>query len=171
MQCLSLVGAEMKNKSTARTVLSLVLIAAIQVACGSKKSSPQTEQASQAVQANTADLARRQGLAELHRVHDAIDELRIIAEGAISQDEFSRRFTDSLLKIGDLETGRQRTLTSFSGGNHSSVEGIYGFFQNGLGAYRESKRFFGGAGTGLGESDYSALSHRFPLMPGVQSES
>jgi hypothetical protein len=44
-------------------------------------------------------------------------------------------------------------------------------FENAMDAYKESKRFFGGPGTGAAESEYSELKQKFPLMPDVQSES
>lgn len=164
----------MKNKFGTRPLLVLVLIMVIHGACASKKPPQQIEQSAQPISqpapATPIDPIRQQGLAELRKIRDAIDGLRIVVEGGVSLDEFSRRFTDSLLKIGDLEMSKQQTLAKFPEGDRSSVAEIYGHFQNAIDAYKESKRFFGGPGEGLGESDFSTLTQRFPLT-GVQSES
>jgi hypothetical protein len=164
------------QKRAIRIILQIgaVFLLMMQASCRSSKSpnsQPEAQVPNAQGQVNPAEIARQQGISELRRIHDSMDELRVIAEGGISGEEFSRRFTDSLLKVGDLETSKQRTLTRFPGANRASIAEVYVHFQNAIDAYKESKRFFGGPGTGAAESEYSELKQKFPLMPAVQSES
>ncbi|HKZ02321.1 MAG TPA: hypothetical protein VJ180_08785, partial [Pyrinomonadaceae bacterium] len=158
-----------------RTILVIPQIGAVlllmtQFSCSSSKSPsslPDAQSPSVPTQLNPAEIAQQQGISELRRIHDSVDELRVIAEGGISGEEFSRRFTDSLLKVGDLDTSKQRTVARFPEAARASAAVVYTHFQNAFDAYRESKRFFGGPGTGAAQSEYSELKQRFSLMPEV----
>jgi hypothetical protein len=114
------------------------------------------------------------GVAELQRVQASIHEMDIVVAAGTSQIEFSRRLTDSLLKVGDLQQDRDKTLNSFSKSEQSTVMDIYQHLSQALEAYKESKDFFGDThkedldplqGHNLfQEPAYEALQNQFPSL-------
>ena len=82
-------------------------------------------------------------VAELQRVQSAVHEMDIVVAAGTNQVEFSRRLTDSLLKIGDLQQGRDQAVSGFSKDEQSAVAEVYQHLSQALEAYKDSKDFFG----------------------------
>jgi len=115
-----------------------------------------------------------ESVAELQRVQSAVHEMDIVVAAGTNQMEFSRRLTDTLLKIGDLQQGRDQTLSSFSKSEQSTVAEVYQHLSQALEAYKDSKDFFGDThkedldpleGRNLFEEPvYEGLQNQFPSL-------
>ena len=115
-----------------------------------------------------------ESVAELQRVQSAVHEMDIVVTAGTNRMEFSRRLTDSLLKIGDLQRGRDKAVSSFSKDEQSTVAEVYQHLSQALEAYKDSKSFFGDThkedldpleGDNLFEEPiHEALQNQFPSL-------
>jgi hypothetical protein len=125
---------------------------------------------------------RRDGpadLAELQRVQSAVHEMSIVVTVGANQAEFSRRLTDVLLKIGDIQQSEQQVSAKFPSNERQTVEQTYRHFIHALDAYSQSKDFFGDVhkeqldpfdGDYLfGQKRYDALREAFPGLQGLDA--
>jgi hypothetical protein len=86
---------------------------------------------------------RKEGIAELQKLQSAVHDLEIVVSAGTSQIEFSRRLTDSLLKIGDLPQSQNQILDNFSRNEQPTVVEFYDHLSQAVEAYKDSKEFFG----------------------------
>jgi hypothetical protein len=104
------------------TIAAVILMASV-AGCGSAK--------------------RRDGVAELQRVLTSVHDLNIVVSTGTSRIEFSRRLTDALLKIGDLQQSENRVLSDFPKADQATVSESYQHLGRAIEAYRQSQSFFG----------------------------
>ena len=118
---------------------------------------------------------RKDGLAEIQKVQSAVHEMSVVVGVGASEAEFTRRLTDVLLKIGDLQESSKIAASKFPKDDQQAVAEVYQHFSLALASYNESKGFFGdrhkeqldpwdGDFT-FGQNQYLALETQFP---GVQ---
>src|SRR5260370_9707766 len=115
---------------------------------------------------------RNEGLAELQRVQSAVHEMSVVVTVGANQPEFSRRLTDVLLKVGDIQQSEQQCTAKFRKNERQNVEDIYLHLVHAIDAYNQSKDFFGDVhkeqldpfdGDYLfGQKRYDALQESFP---------
>jgi len=86
---------------------------------------------------------RKERLAELQRVQSAVHEMSVVVTVGANQAEFSRRLTDVLLKIGDIQQSELQVTTRFPKNERQNVEDTYRHLVRALDAYDQSKDFFG----------------------------
>jgi len=84
---------------------------------------------------------RNEGLAELQRVQSTVHEMSVVVTVGANQPEFSRRLTDVLLKIGDIQQSEQQCAAKFPKNEHQAVEDTYRHLVRALDAYNQSKDF------------------------------
>jgi len=108
-----------------------------------------------------------EGIAELRRVESAIREMRIVVSAGTNQQEFSRRLTDSLIKIGDLQQSLIRTTGMFPEKDKPTVAEAYQHLAKATDAYTKSKDFLGGE---LTEESYryESLRKEFPNLAEIK---
>jgi hypothetical protein len=115
---------------------------------------------------------RREGAAEIQRVQAAVHEMSVVVGVGANQAEFTRRLTDVLLKIGDLQESGKLASSRFPKGDQQPVAEAYQHLSLALASYNESKDFFGdrhkeqldpwdGDFT-FGQTRYDALEAHFP---------
>ena len=115
---------------------------------------------------------RREGVAEIQRVEAAVHEMSVVVGVGANQAEFTRRLTDVLLKIGDLQESAKLAASKFPTGDQQAVAQVYEHLKLALASYNESKDFFGdrhkeqldpwdGDFT-FGQTRYDALEAQFP---------
>jgi hypothetical protein len=85
---------------------------------------------------------REASIADMKRVEAAFGDLQIALSAGVSKEEFSRRLTDALVKIGDLAESMKVAETGFPK-NADKVEQAYDHFKRAAEAYKLSKEFFG----------------------------
>jgi hypothetical protein len=95
----------------------------------------------------------------------------VVTVGA-NQTEFSRRLTDVLLKIGDIQQSEQQFTAKFPKNERQTVEDTYRHLLRALDAYNQSKDFFGDVHKEqldpfdgdymFGQKRYDALQGTFP---------
>lgn len=115
---------------------------------------------------------RKEGVVEIQRVHAAAHEMSVVVGVGVNQAEFTRRLTDVLLKIGDLQESGKLAASKFPKGDQQAVSEAYQHLSLALASYNESKDFFGdqhkeqldpwdGDFT-FGQAKYDALEAKFP---------
>lgn len=117
---------------------------------------------------------RQQGVAELRRVGSAVGDMRIVVSAGVNQQEFSRRLTDSSIKIGDLQQSMNRAFALFPEKDKPTVAEAYQHMAKAMDAYTKSKEFFGDTHTEdldpfrdhnmFGGSRYESLRREFPNL-------
>jgi hypothetical protein len=115
---------------------------------------------------------RKEGVAEIQKVQAAVHEMSVVVGVGANQAEFTRRLTDVLLKIGDLQESGKLAASKFPKVDQQAVSEVYQHLSLALASYNESKDFFGdrhkeeldpwdGDFT-FGQKKYDALEARFP---------
>jgi hypothetical protein len=115
---------------------------------------------------------RKEGVAEIQKVQVAVHEMSVVVGVGANQAEFTRRLTDVLLKIGDLQESGKLAASKFPKSDQQAVAEVYQHLSLALASYNESKDFFGdhhkeqldpwdGDFT-FGQNKYDALEARFP---------
>lgn len=143
-------------RNSVRAIATVILISAV-TGCGSAK--------------------RGDGTAELQRVLTSVHDLNIVVTTGTNQIDFSRRLTDALLKIGDMQQSESKVMGDFPKSDQAIVSEIYQHFGQAVEAYKQSQGFFGDMhkerldpfdGDDLfGERKYEALYKQFPNLDEV----
>jgi hypothetical protein len=117
---------------------------------------------------------RKEGIAELQRIHTAANEIKIVVTAGVNQQEFSRRLTDTLLKIGDLQQIQSQMLTKFPENDRERVSEAFRHLDQALQAYKRAKEFFGddhedgpdryAEHNTFGQREYDSLKQQFPNL-------
>ena len=115
---------------------------------------------------------RKEGVAEIQRVQAAEHEMSVVVGVGANQAEFTRRLTDVLLKVGDLQESRKLAASKFPKGDQQAVEEAYQHLSLALLSYNESKDFFGDSHKGqldpwdgdftFEQTKYDTLETQFP---------
>jgi hypothetical protein len=95
--------------------------------------------------------------AELKRVQAAFGDLQIAVNAGVSQQEFSQRTNDTLVKIGDLQRSEALAESGFPAEKDKIAE-IYIQFNHAAEIYTLSKQFFGPNPAPLGDGDEDMLN-------------
>lgn len=112
---------------------------------------------------------REASVAELKRLQAAFGDLQIAINAGVSQQEFSQRTNDALVKIGDLQRSEALAESGFPAAKDKLAE-IYVQFDRAAEIYALSKQFFGPNPAPLGDGDedmlnvpeYEMLQKKFP---------
>jgi len=93
---------------------------------------------------------REASIAEMKRVQSAFGDLQIAVDAGVSQQEFSQRVNDMLVKIGDFRNSENLALLGLPK-EQNKVQDIYAHFSRAAEAYKLSKEFFGDRWDPVGE--------------------
>jgi hypothetical protein len=117
---------------------------------------------------------RQEGLTELQRIQSAMHDIDIVVAAGTNEVEFSRRLTDSLVKIGDLQQSEKKALNGFAKSEQPAVAQVYRHLLQASEAYKQSKDFFGDThqqdldpfdrGNTFVQERYDELQHAFPNL-------
>jgi len=86
---------------------------------------------------------RKDGLAEIQKVQSAVHEMSVVVSVGASEAEFTRRLTDVLLKIGDLQESSKFAANKFPKADQQAIAAVYQHLRLSLASYNESKDLFG----------------------------
>jgi hypothetical protein len=103
------------------------------------------------------EAGREASIAELKRVQAAFGDLQIAINAGVSQQEFSQRTNDTLVKIGDLQRSEALAESGFPAAKDKVAE-IYAQFNHAAEIYTLSKKFFGPNPAPLGDYDEDKLN-------------
>jgi hypothetical protein len=116
---------------------------------------------------------RREGIEALERVQGAVHGLSILVSAGATKAEYSQRFGDVLLKVGDLSQHESETLKKFPKGDQDTVEIFYTHVSRSIDAYKAAREYFGDTFEGYGceggcsffpEDQYDAAKKVFPNL-------
>lgn len=142
-------------------ILALVLIAFLLPGCdGSQK--------------------RKEGIDELKRIQASIHNLHILVAAGLTKQEYSQRFEDVLLKVGDLDSSAGVTLPKFRKKDQVTVKIVYTHLFQSLEAYKNARDYFGKSFKGseceegcsfFPQAEYDTVKTQFPTLTDLQPES
>jgi len=118
--------------------------------------------------------ARAEGMAELQRISSAVQDMNIIVSAGVTKDEYSKRLTDVLLKIGDQGGGCQRAIAKLPQGQQQSTAAeVCQRVSKAMDAYTYAKRYIGPAPDPfdpgdviytLTQEEYALAKEQFPSL-------
>ena len=124
-----------------------------------------------------ASQKRKEAIAELNRIQVSTHGLDILVTAGLTKQEYSQRFGDVLLKVGDLDSSAKTTLPKLRKNDQATVKDVYADLFQSLEAYREAKDYFGAkvGGTKCREgwelecnfflqAEYDRVKAQFPLL-------
>ena len=86
---------------------------------------------------------RKVGIEELAKSQTTIRGLHILVSAGITKQEYSQRFEDVLLKLGDLDRSATETLPKFPHNDQPTVKAIYADISQSIEAYKKARDYFG----------------------------
>src|SRR5258708_4795343 len=86
---------------------------------------------------------RREGIDELKRIQVAIHGLHILVAAGLTKQEYSQRFEDVLLKVGDVDSSAKVTLPKFRQNDQVIVKEVYAHLFQSIEAYKTARDYFG----------------------------
>jgi hypothetical protein len=120
---------------------------------------------------------RKQGIDELATIQTAVHGLHILVSAGVTKQEYSQRFEDALLKVGDLGQSAKGSEQKFPRKEQDAVREIYSHLANSSEAYKAARDYFGdkfseygceeGCST-LSQQDYDAEKAKFPTLIQLQ---
>ena len=137
----------MNRRATASKQLKaigMLFVVVAFVGCGSSKK-------------REAATKKEASIAELKRVQDSFGDLQIAINAGVSQQEFSQRTNDTLIKIGDLRRSEELAESGLPAAKDKVAE-IYVQFNRAVEVYVLSKQFFGPNPAPLGDGDEDMLN-------------
>jgi hypothetical protein len=120
---------------------------------------------------------RKEGIAELERVESSIHDLNILVAAGLNKQEYSQRFEDVLLKVGDLDSSAKVTLPKFPKKDQGIVRDAYVHLAQSLEAYQKARDYFGKRFDGSGceegcsffsQNEYDAVKTQFPTLTDLE---
>ncbi len=114
---------------------------------------------------------RREGLEELRRIQTALEEVQTAVSIGVTEEGFSKRLTDALLKAGNLGDSIEGTIGKFPRREREAVEQVYIHWSRAVDAYRASRDYFGRKQVSvdvwkntLPVEEFNELRERFPTL-------
>jgi hypothetical protein len=116
---------------------------------------------------------RKEGVQELGKLEGEVHGLHVLVSAGITKQDYSQRFEDVLLKLGDLDQSATETLPKFPQSEQPTVKAIYADLSQSIGAYKKARDYFGDSFEGYGceegcsffpESEYDAVKQEFPTL-------
>jgi hypothetical protein len=121
----------------------------------------------------TGSQKRKEGIDELKRIQVSIHDLHILVAAGLTKQEYSQRFEDVLLKVGDLDSSVNSTLPKFRKNDQATVKDVYIHFVQSIEAYRNARDYFGKSFKGseceegcsfFPQAEYDAVKTQFPTL-------
>jgi hypothetical protein len=115
----------------------------------------------------------KQGMDELTKIQTTVHGLHLLVSAGVTKQEYSQRFEDALLKLGDLDQSAKETIPKFPKRKQETVRTIYVHLSQSIEAYKKARSFFGDRFDGYGceegcsffrESEYDAVKQEFPSL-------
>jgi hypothetical protein len=116
---------------------------------------------------------RKEGVQQLEKLETDVHSLRILVSAGVTKQEYSQKFEDVLVRLGDLDQTVPQTLQKFPDNDRPIIKAIYGHLAQSMAAYRKARDYFGASFEGYGcedgcsyfrESDYNAAKQEFPTL-------
>jgi len=116
---------------------------------------------------------RKEGIQALQNLQSDVHGLHILVSAGVTKQEYSQRFEDVLLKLGDLDQREARTVLMFPQSEQSTVKTVFTHLSVSMAAYKKARDYFGTSFDGygceqgcnfFGESDYAAVRQEFPTL-------
>ncbi|MGA8408567.1 MAG: hypothetical protein WB680_15435 [Candidatus Acidiferrales bacterium] len=116
---------------------------------------------------------RNEGIQELQKLQAGVHALHILVSAGVTKPEYSQRFEDALVKLGDLDQSAAETVPKFPRSNQPTVKLVYAHLSQAMAAYKNARDYFGDNFDGDGceqgcsvfrESDYDAIKQEFPSI-------
>ena len=86
---------------------------------------------------------RLESIQQLEKLHIEVHGLQILVSAGVTKQEYSQRFEDSLLKVGDLGQSEALTLPKFPQKEQPTVKAIYEHLSQSMAAYKAARDYFG----------------------------
>lgn len=116
---------------------------------------------------------QKEGIDELKRIQVSIHGLHILVAAGLTKQEYSQRFEDILLKLGDLDSSAKVTLPKFRENDQAIVKDVYAHFVQSIEAYKNARDYFGKSFKGsecdegcsfFPQAEYDAVKTQFPTL-------
>ncbi len=120
---------------------------------------------------------RKEGVAELTKIQTAVHALNMLVAAGVTKQEYSQRFGDLLLKIGDLDQGLKQTVPHFPRAEQDTVKAVYAHLSQSVEAHKVAREYFGPKYNDIGceegcsrlvQSDYDEIRAKFPTLPNLE---
>jgi len=118
--------------------------------------------------------ASPEGVAELRKMLSAVQDVEIVVSAGATEDQYSQRLTDALLKFGKLDEVCKHALTHFAEPAQQNLSAqICQHLGTALDAYTYAKGYFGpeynlgfdiSPTYNLNDADYARVRERFPML-------
>jgi hypothetical protein len=118
--------------------------------------------------------ARAEGMVELQRISVAVQDMNIIVSAGVTKEEYSKRLTDVLLKIGGQDGGCQQAIAKLPQGQQQSTAAeVCQHVSKAMDAYTYAKRYMGPAPDPfdpgdviytLTQEEYAIAKQQFPSL-------
>jgi len=116
---------------------------------------------------------RNEGIQQMQKLQAAIHGLHLLVSAGVNKQEYSQRFEDVLLIVGDLDQNEAATLPRFPQSEQPTVRFIYADLSQSLAAYKKARDYFGDSFEGYAceegcaffpENEYDAARQEFPTL-------
>ncbi len=116
---------------------------------------------------------RKEGIQQLAKLQADVHGLHILVSAGVTKQEYSQRFEDVLLKLGDLDRSATETLPKFPQSEQPTIKAIYADLAQSIAAYKKARNYFGDSFEGYGceegcsffqEGEYDAAKQEFPTL-------
>jgi hypothetical protein len=84
---------------------------------------------------------RTEGVQELAKLQTDVHGLTILVSAGVTKQEYSQRFEDTLLKVGDLSQAEIQTLPKFPQKDQPTVKAIYAHLSQSMAAYKNAREY------------------------------
>jgi hypothetical protein len=86
---------------------------------------------------------RLEGILQLEKLQTDVHGLQILVSAGVTKQEYSQRFEDTLLKLGDLGQREALALPKFPQKEQPTVKAIYEHLSKSIAAYKTARNYFG----------------------------
>jgi|SRR5271156_2914561 len=116
---------------------------------------------------------RKDGIQELEKLEADVHGLHILVSAGLTKQEYSQRFEDVLLKVGDLGQNAHGTVPKFPKSDQDTAKAVYTHLSQSIEAYKKARTYFGDNFEGYGceegcsffrENEYDAAKQEFPNL-------
>jgi hypothetical protein len=116
---------------------------------------------------------RLESIQQLEKLQTDVHGLQILVSAGVTKQEYSQRFEDTLLKLGDLGQSEALALPKFPRNEQPTVKAIYEDLSQSMAAYKTARDYFGESSTTIfarrdaafsGGTSTNRLSKSFPVL-------
>ena len=116
---------------------------------------------------------RKEGVQQLEQLETDVHGLHILVSAGVTKQEYSQRFEDVLLKLGDLDQSAKETVPKFPQKEQPTIKAVYTHLSQSMAAYKKARDYFGVSFEGYGceegcsffrESEYETVKQQFPTL-------